>query len=69
MYLKKMLNMPDSRLVKIVYNEQKRLGMTKCLCNEVWTIIENLGITISENHTSIMTKKNGQSYSSQGNNS
>ena len=32
MYLKNILNMPDSRLVKIVYNEQKRLGMTKCWC-------------------------------------
>ena len=49
--------MPDSRLVKIVYNEQKRLGMTKCWWNEVWTIIKNLGITINENHISIMTKK------------
>ena len=57
MYLKKILNMPDSRLVKIVYNEQKRLGMTKCWWNEVWTIIKNLGITINENHISIMTKK------------
>ena len=56
MYLKKILNMPDSRLVKIVYNEQKRLGMTKCWWNEVWTIIKNLGITINENHVSIMTK-------------
>ena len=31
--------------------------MTKCWCNEVWAIIKNLGITTSEIHTSIMTKK------------
>ena len=26
LYLEKILNMPDSRLVRMVYNEQKRLG-------------------------------------------
>ena len=57
MYLKKILNMSDRRLVKIVYNEHKRLGMTKCWCNEVWTIIKNLGITKSEHHICIMAKK------------
>ena len=31
--------------------------MTKCWCNEVWTIIKNLGITTSENHISIIAKK------------
>ena len=31
--------------------------MTKCWCNEVWTIIKNLEIRTSENHISIMTKK------------
>ena len=61
MYLKKILNMPDSRSVKIVYNEQKRLGMTKCWCNEVWTIIKNLGMTISEKpYKHHDKKKNGQ---------
>lgn len=48
--------MSDNRLVKILYNEEKRLGMITCWYDAIWIVIQSLGMTANEKRIRNMKK-------------
>ena len=56
-YRHKLLNLDEKRLVKTIYNEQKRMGLKNCWYNEICHILSELGIHLSEKEISSLKEK------------
>ena len=56
-YFHKVLNMNESRLTKIVYEEQKRLNFPNCWYKEVISDIKLIDINLKENQIKNLTKE------------
>ena len=57
MYWHKLLNLDAKRLVKAIYDEQKRMGLKNCWYSEICNISYELGIHISETEISSLKEK------------
>ena len=56
-YWHKLLNFDETRLVKTIYNEQKRMGLKDCWYSEICNISSELSIHLSETEISNLKEK------------
>ena len=59
-YLHKILNMNDTKLVKQVYKEQKRLNLVDCWHNTITEVLKSLNIHLTEKQISKLQTKEGK---------
>ena len=57
MYLHKIINMKERRLVKQVYEEQKRLSFVGCWYNQIMEDLKSLNIDLTEKQIGNLTNK------------